>query len=244
MKVCGITNVDDALACAAAGVEMIGLNFSPASPRCVAASTAGEIIAATRPQFPQVKFVGVFVDQDVAFVRQLARDLALDAIQLHGNETVADVLVAASGASVVAGVADPGEGRRGQALDQPGSPPPATTRTFVIKALRVAAQLPTFADYAKECDAILLDTWNARTPGGTGETFPWSIAAELRPQVAQLILAGGLTSENVAEAIRMVRPFAVDVCSGVESAPGRKDEAKVRAFVGAVRAAVRGKMAR
>ena len=105
---------------------------------------------------------------------------------------------------------------------------------FVIKALRIATELPDVSAFARHCDAILLDTWSAQAPGGTGETFPWSIAAGLRPQVSRLILAGGLTSANVAEAIRRVRPFAVDVCSGVETAPGDKDETKVRAFIRAV----------
>jgi phosphoribosylanthranilate isomerase len=87
-----------------------------------------------------------------------------------------------------------------------------------------------------ECDAILLDTWSAKSPGGTGEVFPWSVAAALQPHVNRLILAGGLTVGNVADAIRMVRPFAVDVCSGVEDGLGRKDHLKVRHFIAAVRA--------
>lgn len=202
IKICGITNVEDALLCAAAGAAMLGLNFSPRSLRCTAPATAAQIAASVRTQFPRVKLVGVFVDQERDFVRTITTDLALDAVQLHGNETVEDVVVARA--------------------------------PFVIKALRVSSQLPAFAAYAEKCHAILLDTWSRESPGGTGETFPWSIAAELRPQVARLILAGGLTSDNVGEAIRIVRPFAVDVCSGVEFAPGRKDEAKVRAFVKAV----------
>ncbi len=105
----------------------------------------------------------------------------------------------------------------------------------VIKALRVAHDSPVAAMRAYECAAILLDTWNADAPGGTGETFPWAMAAAARAHAQRLILAGGLTSANVGEAIRTVRPFAVDVCSGVESAPGKKDENKVRSFVDAVR---------
>ncbi len=204
IKVCGVTIVDDALACAASGVQIIGLNFSPASVRCIDLTTGAGMIAAVRRQFPQIKFVGVFLDQDLELVQKHAHDLALDAVQLHGDETPQYV----------------------RALVAP----------FVIKALRIGDDAPsvTFAEY--DCDAFLLDTWSAELAGGTGQTFPWSVAAALRPKVERLIMAGGLTSENVAEAIRAVRPFGVDVCSGVEVLPGRKDHEKVSRFVESVRA--------
>lgn len=201
VKICGVTNVADAIACAAAGADMLGLNFSPRSLRCLEAGTAREIVQAVRSRFPKPKLVGVFLDQEASAVEKLAGELGLDAVQLHGDES----------ADYVRG------------LDAP----------FVIKALRVTGVRPDAAAY--ECAGILLDSWSAQAPGGTGETFPWAIAAKVRPTVNRLILAGGLTSANVAEAIREVRPFAVDVCSGVESAPGRKDEGKVRAFLQAVK---------
>ncbi|MEP6976011.1 MAG: phosphoribosylanthranilate isomerase [Spartobacteria bacterium] len=208
VKICGLTSVADALACADAGADWMGLNFSPRSVRCLTPALGAEIIAAVRPRFPRIKFAGVFVDQGRELVRQIATDLALDAVQLHGNETVEDV--------------------------------DATRGFMIIKALRVGAELPDVGTFAAHCDAILLDTWSASAPGGTGETFPWEMAAALRPQIKRLILAGGLTSENVSEAIRAVRPFAVDVCSGVERGPGKKDERKMRNFIAAVRAAERG----
>lgn len=202
IKICGLTNVEDALTCAAAGADLLGLNFSPRSLRCIGFETAAEIVKAVRAQFPKTKLVGVFLDQESTVVQQIATDLALDAVQLHGNESPA--YVSALGA------------------------------LFVIKALRIAdaASAARVSDY--RCDAILLDTWSRKAPGGTGETFPWAIAAALRPRVPRLIMAGGLTSENVGKALQTVRPFAVDVCSGVESAPGRKDEAKVRTFIESV----------
>ena len=203
IKICGITNSQDALACAAAGVDMIGLNFSPQSLRCISPAIATEIVAAVRSRFEQTKVVGVFVDQEFEFVQKVATDFALDAIQLHGEETP-------------------------QYLSKLDAP-------FVIKALRIG-RYSAFAAADYKCDAILLDTWSAKSPGGTGEVFPWSVAAALQPHVNRLILAGGLTSGNVADAIRMVRPFAVDVCSGVEDGPGRKDHLKVRRFIAAVRA--------
>ncbi|MBA3607789.1 MAG: phosphoribosylanthranilate isomerase [Chthoniobacterales bacterium] len=228
IKICGVTSIADALLCGAAGADMIGLNFSLQSLRCITPEGGADIVASAREKFPRMKVVGVFVDQEPDFVQTLATDLALDAVQLHGNETVADVVVAGGG--------DPGGIDRRDLPARPGSAPAATMRRapFVIKALRIATELPDVSAFARHCGAILLDTWSAQAPGGTGETFPWSVAAGLRPQVSRLILAGGLTSANVAEAIRRVRPFAVDVCSGVETAPGDKDETKVRAFIRAV----------
>ncbi len=209
VKVCGVTSTDDALACAAMGVEMLGLNFSQQSLRRISLVIAAEILATVRPRFAQTKFVGVFVDQDLQFVQTTATDLALDAVQLHGVESAEYV----------------------RDLRVP----------FVIKALRVSPGFSesTVADY--RCAAILLDNWSASAPGGTGETFPWSIAARLRPCIPRLILAGGLTNENVVNAIQMVQPFAVDVCSGVEERPGQKNYAKVRRFLKAVRAVKRRK---
>ncbi|MEP6698347.1 MAG: phosphoribosylanthranilate isomerase [Verrucomicrobiota bacterium] len=203
VKVCGITNINDALACAAEGVEMLGLNFSPKSPRYISREVAAEIVAAVRKESPQTKLVGVFVNQDMAFVNATAEELSLDAVQLHGDES------------------------------------PAYTRdvkaSFVIKALRVGPEFVAAAASEYECDAILLDTWNASVPGGTGVTFPWSIAATLRPTVKRLILAGGLTPSNIVDAIQTVRPFAVDVCSGIEDAPGRKNRVLLRDFLDAIR---------
>jgi phosphoribosylanthranilate isomerase len=203
VKICGVTTLEDALACAGAGADMIGLNFSPRSVRCITPTIGREIIAALRRQFSKVKVAGVFVNQESALVQKIAADLTLDAVQLHGDES-ADYV---------------------RELDA----------RFVIKALRIGLS-GAAAGVGYDSGAILLDTWDRARPGGTGRTFPWSIAAALRPQVTRLILAGGLTSHNVGEAIRTVRPFAVDVSSGVEIAPGRKDEAKVRAFLEAVRA--------
>ncbi len=212
IKVCGLTNVPDALSCAAAGADMIGLNFSSLSLRCIDRRRAAQITAAVRPRFPETKFVGVFVNQESDLVRRLATDLALDAVQLHGDET-------------------PDYVRKLDLL-------------FVIKALRVGRDFSEASSIEYGCEAILLDTWSSTLPGGTGETFPWSAAESIRARVKRLILAGGLTSENVGEAIRTVRPFAVDVCSGVEGAPGQKDPARVELFVENVRAAEEAKSAR
>lgn len=212
VKVCGVTNTSDALLCAGLGVEMLGLNFSPQSARCISLAQGAEIITAVRPQFGGIHFIGVFVDQEIQFVRKIATALNLEAVQLHGEETP-------------------------QYVEQLKAP-------FVIKALRVGPgrAVTSASDY--KCNVILLDSWSTTSPGGTGETFPWTIAVALRPHVRRLVLAGGLTSENVGRAIQMVQPWAVDVCSGVEDGPGRKDGAKVRRFVEAVRSIEEVKMAK
>jgi phosphoribosylanthranilate isomerase len=202
VKICGITNVDDAMTCAAAGAEMLGLNFSPHSLRCLSPAQAAEITTAVRAEFPGVKFVGVFVNQESEFVQTVAKDLAFDAVQLHGDE------------------------------DQDYVRNLGTL--FVIKALRVNPQFTPIRVTEYDCDAILLDTWSPDLAGGTGQSFPWSMAAAARPLVRRFFLAGGLTSENIANALKVVRPFAVDVCSGVEDAPGRKNHVKVRRFIEAV----------
>jgi len=204
VKVCGVTNVTDARICAEAGVQMIGLNFSPQSPRCISQETAAEIVHATRRQFPAAKFIGVFVDQDRDFVQKTIDALKLDGVQLHGDEAPKEV----------------GELRA----------------PFVIKALRVGPGFTPGAAAEYDCDAILLDSYNLSARGGTGEKFDWSIAVAIKPKVRRLILAGGLTSENVRDAIAEVQPFAVDVCSGVESGPGVKNHTAIKNFIGAVQA--------
>lgn len=212
VKVCGVTSVADALDCAGAGADIIGLNFSPLSVRCISLAAAANIVAPVRARFSRIRFVGIFVNQELEVVRKIALDLRLDAVQLHGEETPDYV----------------------RKIDLP----------FVIKALRVGSGRTKVDAASYPSHAILLDTWSGTSPGGTGETFPWSLAAAVRSTVKRLILAGGLTSENIADAIRAVRPDAVDVCSGAEAAPGQKDPGKVRRFVGNVRAVERSVSAR
>jgi phosphoribosylanthranilate isomerase len=205
VKICGITNVDDAMACADAGAEMLGLNFAPQSLRCISRAEAAEIMAAVRAKFDQIKFVALFVNQEAAVVETLVKDFAFDAVQLHGDEN----------SNYIRNLSAP----------------------FVIKALRVGPTFSAADTVAYDCDAILLDAWTPTELGGTGQSFSWPTAATVRPLVRRLFLAGGLTPENIAEALKVVRPFAVDVCSGVEDAPGRKNHGKVRRFIEAVAAA-------
>ena len=202
VKICGITNAEDARMAVDAGADAVGFVFWPKSPRSVDTPTA-RAIAATLPPF--VLRVGVFVDATPEEMKRVADEVGLDMVQMHGSE-----------------------------------PPEVVARAprRAVKAVRVGPgfQPQDALRYDGAAAALLLDTrLDGALPGGTGRTFDWSLVRPVREGTSFLVLAGGLTPENVAEAIATVRPDAVDVSSGVESAPGKKDAAKVRAFVDAVR---------
>lgn len=202
IKICGITNLEDALLAARLGAQALGFIFYPLSPRKVDPEVARGIIAQLPPL---VMSVGVFVDEEAAKVRELTDRVGLDWLQLHGQES------------------------------------PEYCRSLtrrVIKAWRVKdeASLTSLADYQGAAQAFLLDTYRSGQVGGTGETFNWQLARQAQ-KYGPIILAGGLTPENVARAIKIAQPQAVDVASGVEAAPGKKDPQKLRAFFAAVRGA-------
>ncbi|MGI9167528.1 MAG: bifunctional indole-3-glycerol-phosphate synthase TrpC/phosphoribosylanthranilate isomerase TrpF [Pyrinomonadaceae bacterium] len=201
VKVCGITNLPDALTCLTAGADMLGFNFYSGSPRYVEPDAARRIIE----QLPtDTHCVGIFVNEENAENVGRTADLTgITAVQLHGDET-------------------PGYCR-------------ALKDRFVIKALRVGKNFTPEQAAQYDADAVLLDTFSSKTHGGTGQQFDWSIARETGRFVPKLFLAGGLTPENVAAAVSVVRPFGVDVCSSLESGPGKKNEERVRAFIAAVK---------
>ncbi len=203
IKICGITRVDDAHAAIAAGVDAIGLVFYPRSPRCLDTESARSIVDQLPPL---VTVVGVFMDQPIEQVREMADQASLDILQLHGDET-------------------PEQCRRY------GRP--------YIKGVRMRddVDLTAIAHAYSDCRGLLLDTFKPGIEGGTGEPFSWKrIPAKLTKPV---ILAGGLNPANVGEAIETVRPFAVDVSSGVEKAKGVKDSREIERLVSAVWAADR-----
>ncbi len=204
VKICGITNLEDALRAAALGADLLGFVFHPPSPRYVTPETAGEIGAAVREEAPSVRTVGVFVDLPPETVRAIAAQCGLDCVQLHGSEPPA----------AAAYLTDAG--------------------FEVFKAFRVrdGAELDGLDRY--RVAAYLLDAYSPALPGGTGRTFDWEIALRAKAH-GRIILAGGLTPDNVAQAIRAVRPWGVDVSTGVEAAPGRKDHSKLERFIAAVR---------
>lgn len=200
VKICGITRWEDARAAIDAGADALGFNFFPGSPRYVAPAEARGI-ARRAPR--RVARVGVFVDEPAAEIEAVAREVGLDIVQLHGEESPARVTRLAR-------------------------------RRPVIKAFRVRRgfQPSRLAAY-RDAAAFLLDSFTGSARGGTGRRFDWTIAARATA-FGPVVLAGGLTPENVAAAIARVRPAAVDICSGVESRPGEKDPARLRALLRAV----------
>lgn len=208
VKVCGVRTVPDALGTAAAGADWIGLNFHPSSPRFVPPDVAAAIVAA----LPEgVEPVGLFVDRPPEEVAAVAARVGLRTVQLHGSE------------------------------------PPCDLRELgnlrVVRAFRLgdSAAIADMLAYLDECEAlghpphgVLVDAYVAGLPGGTGVAIPSELLAAL-PALPRLILAGGLTPENVADRIAQVDPWMVDVAGGVESSPGRKDRGRVEAFVRAAR---------
>ena len=209
IKICGVTTPADARLAAEAGADAVGLNFYPRSPRYVDPRRAPELL---RVLPPLVQPVGVFVGQPLRQVCAVAYQLGLRAVQWVGDRTE---------------VADPAPFALIPAF-RVGGPDDLTAITAYLEACRQGG-FPV--------GAVLVDARVEGQYGGTGRVAPWELLAEFRPGVP-LILAGGLTPENVAEAVRAVRPAAVDVASGVESAPGVKDPDKVRRFIEAARAAV------
>jgi phosphoribosylanthranilate isomerase len=241
VKICGITRAEDALLAADAGADAIGLNFFEGSPRFVTLEAAAAIVNALRSgqgnQRPKV--VGVFVNAEPALIFEAMRTLQLDAIQLHGDEPP-QAIAALSGMSNLFSLGGMAEGR---------SP------LQIVRAFRCRDEgLPTVSEYLCQCEAIrpemtgglstlphavLLDAYTPGAYGGTGHVIDWHSVRRDRDLLMglPLILAGGLTADNVGQAIETAQPDAVDTASGVESSPGVKDASKTRSFVAAARAA-------
>ncbi len=188
VKICGITNLEDALAAVDAGAAAIGFNFYRRSPRYITPEAAARI---GRALPGEILKVGVFVNEKPRGVRDVVLRASLDVAQLHG-------------------------------------------RTPIPSGIRIWKALPVDAGFRREqlddypAEAFLLDTPAGKLYGGTGRTFDWKLIAGIPNRI---ILAGGLDASNVAEAIRVSRPWGVDACSRIETAPGRKDHAKMEAFL-------------
>ena len=204
VKVCGLTRVDEALCCATLGVDWIGLNFHPASSRRVSLDEAAAIVSALPPGCEPV---GLFVDRAPEEIRAIAARVGFRIVQLHGDEPPEDLL-ALGDLKVIRAF------RLGD----------ASAIAKMVASLSGARAL------GRSPDAILIDAYIPGQSGGTGHSIPHELLQTL-PALPNLILAGGLTPENVAERVALMRPWMVDVASGVESAPGRKDPGKVAAFV-------------
>jgi phosphoribosylanthranilate isomerase len=217
VKICGIKSLADALAAIEAGADYLGFNFYPRSVRFIEKQACAEITSTLKKEYQHVKLVGVFVNSSIAEVEDVLNTCFLHLAQLHGDET--PEMVAAF------------EGRAFKAIRLRSS---ESVETSVYPFLRsVPESVHPFAEPFVDSPAFLVDAAMRGVYGGSGVTADWNSAAELAKQYP-LLLAGGLTPENVAEAVRQVRPWGVDVASGVESAPGEKDPSRMKAFVRAV----------
>lgn len=212
IKICGITNLDDALAAANAGADALGFVFYKKSPRFITTEAVASIIR----QLPRsLEQVGVFVDHSLDEIERIASTAGLTGFQLHAKFPHSECTALNS----------------------------STKKYFVLRANELLQDQTCLAWYrdVKHCiHGIFLDAATDSQPGGTGQTFDWHKAAPLvqtlKPDF-RIVVAGGLTVTNVAACIRILKPWGVDVSTGVESAPGKKDHQKVRAFIQAVREA-------
>lgn len=202
IKICGITRLQDALLAAELGAHALGYNFYPHSKRYLPPAQAAQIHAQVRARYPHIIGVGIFVNANLTYIQNLLTECNLDWAQCHGDEFE----------GLLAALANRG-----------------------IKAIRPASLeearggLRRFG-YRKNPPALLLDAATPGEYGGSGQRANWDVAAALAQETA-ILLAGGLTPENVAHAISHVNPWGVDVASGVESAPGIKNPDALRVFI-------------
>lgn len=203
VKICGITNLDDALSAVDAGADMLGFNFYQRSPRYIEPERARVIIDQLSES---MKMVGVFVNEEFDAIRTIAAAAGVSALQLHGDES--------------------------QEYCK------ALRDHYLIKVFQAESGFAPERVLDYDVQAIMIDAVDRDgVRGGTGRLSNWSVAANTAKLFPRLFLAGGLSVENVGEAIELVNPYAVDACSLLENAPGRKDHPRMRAFVAAVRAA-------
>jgi phosphoribosylanthranilate isomerase len=213
IKICGLTTLDDALMCADAGVDMLGLNFYPPSPRYLAPDAAQQIAYDLRLALGDhcPLLVGVFVNLSVSEITRIMQAVGLDAAQLSGDESEV----------VLAGL----DGRGFKAI-RPRSR---------AEAVEDAAVYLKYAPQGEELPSILVDAYHKDLYGGTGEQASVEVARAVKEIAPRMMLAGGLTPDNAADRVRVIQPWGVDTASGVESQPGIKDLARVHDFVAAVR---------
>lgn len=219
IKICGITNPEDARTAVDAGADALGFVFYEKSPRKVDLETARNIV---RELPPDIEKVGVFVDADAETIRATTAKAGLTAIQLHGKDPVDDFW---------------------QSSQPPAERLGISRVILAIPGDRLKEGGVSISERARnEIFALLLDAQCNGQFGGTGATFDWKGTrgmVQILGLHLPIIVAGGLTPFNVAEAIKLLQPFGVDVSSGVEAHPGKKDPAKIRAFIDAARAAAK-----
>jgi len=210
VKICGITNLEDARSAIEAGADMLGFNFYLPSPRFIEPAEVKTIVESLRGEIESrgLTMVGVFVNEASAeAVADIVDEAGLNAVQLHGDESIE---FCASLKQLLNG-------------------------KLLIKVLSMTDTFVPAETQKYDADVIMLDAFHAEMRGGTGQIVDWTVARSARELVPRLFLAGGLSPENVAEAIAEVGPFAVDACSSLESTRGRKSAERMKAFVQAAR---------
>ena len=195
VKICGLTNVDDVLDAIEFGADYLGFNFYPDSPRFLPKEQAIKVFEEIPGNIPKV---GVFVNEPIQDVLDLAVELELDYLQFHGDE-------------------------KPEELNPLGRP------WFKVFRLKSESDLEIIPQY--DCEWILVDAYSEKAYGGTGVTAHWDLVREAAKFNKKIILAGGLTEENISVAVATVNPFMVDVASGVESSPGIKDRQRMEIFI-------------
>jgi len=216
VKICGITNLEDALAATEAGADYLGFIFYPPSQRAIDVKTAQCVASHLRTEPNCPLLVGVFVNETAATMASVLDACNLDLAQLSGEEVP----------SLIGDTQSPLYGRAYKALR-----PTSLAEAEAEAEWYIPPQLTNQPTRQLPHPSLLIDTYHPSLRGGTGETGDWSLIAKLARQIPGLMLAGGLTADNVAAAVRQVRPYAVDVASGVEASPGKKDQELVRAFI-------------
>jgi phosphoribosylanthranilate isomerase len=219
VKICGMTNLEDALVAVDAGADAVGFVFYEKSPRKMSVETVGPIVAEL-PSF--VEKVGVFVEHEAEEICEIVKGAGLTAVQAYGD-SFARAGIFAGGAPTAPSSARPCFG---------------TSKLILGCSAESVNHVSVGEDARKKIHSILIDSGSTALPGGTGKIFDWGLTREAIARLnltLPVIVAGGLTASNVAEAMRLFQPFGVDVASGVEARPGKKDPEKVRAFVKAVR---------
>jgi phosphoribosylanthranilate isomerase len=213
VKICGLTQLEDAAAAIRDGADYLGFIFYAPSPRSIPPAQAAPIITALKAQFDAKLplLIGVFVNEAPASIAETLRQLGLDAAQLSGEESPADLLV----------------------VRRLGFPAYKALRPPSLAAAQ--AQISQYPAADPPYPAILVDSYHPTLRGGTGEQADPTLVAHIRALTPRMMLAGGLTADNVADQVRRYQPFAVDVASGVEAEKGKKDHQKMQRFIQAAK---------
>lgn len=220
IKICGIKTLQDAISAIEAGADMLGFNFYAKSPRYIEKNICAEIASVLKKNYSHIKLIGVFVNSPTEEIKDILQTCSLDLAQLHGDESVE--------------MLNELKGKAFKAIRLSASTSVASSVYPFTQSVTASVSIRESVKESVDKPAFLIDALVKDVYGGSGAKADWNIASQLAKQY-QFLLAGGLTPENVADAVSRVKPWGVDVASGVESTIGKKDAEKMREFVKAVR---------